>query len=120
MSAEALQEILQELNAHIEGLEQIAVVKGDGTLITHLRRDVEAPPVEDWAAELAGLADDVCRVLDRGANTEALVKGAERFLAFYRSRDADALLGIVGLSAVNFGLLNSGGRNAMRKIEGQL
>ncbi len=119
MKIETLQAILQELNTHVEGLEQVAIVKRDGTLITPFMPGEQAPHVEQMAAELAGLAEDVCQVLDRGASTEVIVKGADRFLAVYRSHKADALLGIVGPSSVNFGLLNSSGRSAIQKIESQ-
>lgn len=117
MQSEAVQDILQEINTHVEGLDQMAIVRPDGTPVVQLRPDGEALQIEDSATELAALAERVCGMLNRGPNTEALIKGQHRFLAFYRSHQADFLLAIVGASTVNFGLLNSSSRSALQKLE---
>jgi predicted regulator of Ras-like GTPase activity (Roadblock/LC7/MglB family) len=117
MQTEALREILHELQIQIDGLEQMTVVAGDGTVLADLASGAQTVALERVVAELVGLADDVCGAAARGPCTEAIVKGEQRFLAVYRSQQANAVLGIVGLASVNFGLLNSGGRHAMHKIE---
>lgn len=113
----SLQEILQDLNTHIEGLEQILIMQQDGTLLAQFNPKEQQSDVEGILAEFAGLTEDVCQVLERGANTEAIIKGQKRFLALYRCHKMNILLGIVGQATVNFGLLNSGARIAIQKIE---
>jgi predicted regulator of Ras-like GTPase activity (Roadblock/LC7/MglB family) len=116
-NTELLQKILEDLNSHIEGLEQIAIIQRDGTVLAQLPSAEKVQHTAGVFTEFAKLTDDVCQVLERGANTEAIMKGQNRFLALYRTTGTHTILGIVGQSSINFGLLNSGCRIAIEKIE---
>ena len=112
-----LQNILRDLNSHIDGLERIVIIKRDGTLLAQIDSMERSEKPEATLAKFARLADELCRILDRGSNTEAIVKGKKRFLALYRTHGANTMLGILGDASVNLGLLNSGCRSAIGKIE---
>lgn len=113
----ALHTILQDLQHHIEGLEQLVILQRDGTPLAQLSADTQAIAFEGFLTELAGLSEDVSQGLQQGVSTEAVIKGQKRFLALYREPRTNVLLGILGRSTVNFGLLNSGCRIAIQKIE---
>jgi predicted regulator of Ras-like GTPase activity (Roadblock/LC7/MglB family) len=119
LNPEAVQEILEHLRQRIEGLDHIVLIRHDGSLIAQLQplSEQALPEISPIITELVGLAEEVCLALERGANTEAILKGQERFLAFYRSKVVDLMLGVVGQAAMNFGLLNSGCRIALQKLE---
>ena len=112
-----LEEILQYLDSHIEGLEQIVIIQRDGTLLAQCSSGETDDNISEALATFADRADEVCREFERGANTEALIKGKHRFLALYCTRGATTLLGMIGKATVNLGLLNSGARKAIEKIE---
>ncbi len=114
---DVLQKILQDLNSHIDGLEQILIIQQNGTLLARLFPEEHSEKIEAILAEFAMVADEVCQELKRGGNTEAILKGRHRFLAVYRTRSMKTMLGIVGQASVNLGLLNSGSRSAIEKIE---
>ena len=112
-----LQNILQDLNTHIDGLEQMAIIRRDGTLLARFYSTEKGQSAKQIFAEFAALTDEVRQILDRGSNTEAIIKGQHRFLAIYRTHGTNTILGIVGQASVNLGLLNSGSRMAIEKIE---
>ncbi|MBD3308892.1 hypothetical protein GF339_20935 [candidate division KSB3 bacterium] len=115
-TTEQLQGILQELQVRIEGLEEIAVIQRDGTLLASFFASTHQQNTTVIATEFANLTDEICHALGQSTSAEAIMKGEKRFLAIYKTQDADIFLGILGSATVNFGLLNSGCRIAIQKI----
>lgn len=112
-----LQQVLQDLNGRIDGLEEISLIRQDGTVLAQLYQTEKSQDTTSLITELTKLTETVAQELERGQNTETTIKGKKRFLAFYKVEQTDAILGIVGQSDVNFGLLSSGCRNAIEKIK---
>jgi predicted regulator of Ras-like GTPase activity (Roadblock/LC7/MglB family) len=114
---ESIQEILQELHRRIDGLEAIAIIRQDGTVLAQLHSGLKHSNIEAIFTEFAALTREVCQALQQGAHTEAMIKTQNRFLALYSTKGANIVLGIIGQATINFGLLNSGCRIAIEKLE---
>ena len=111
-----LQQILEDVNTRIEGLEDLLVLQQDGTLIGERRMAENSADIRPIACEFSELTRRICETLGQGAGTEAIIRGKDRFLAMYKDPTADLFLAIIGTSAINFGLLNSGGRITIKRI----
>lgn len=109
--------ILEDLQTRIAGLEHIMVLRRDRTVLASITQKNSDFHTTAILSEFADLTDEMCDALEHGFATEAIVKGKKRFLAIYALHEADVLLGILGRSTVNFGLLNSGCRTAVEKIQ---
>lgn len=108
--------ILEDLQARIAGLEELVILRRDHTLIASVPFTEDDIRMTPMMTDFSDLMDELCDTLEHGIATEAMVKGSGRFLAMYKLHETDVLLGILGDSAVNFGLLNSGCRAAIEKI----
>lgn len=108
--------ILQDLQARIDDLEDLVVLRRDRTLLAAVHLTEKDLGATSMMTDFANLIDEMCDTLEHGIATESMVKGNERFLAIYKLHETDVLLGILGRSTVNFGLLNSGCRTAIEKI----
>ena len=111
-----LQEILEDLNAHVEGLEDLLVIQQDGTLLGERRMAENSAEIRPLVCEFSELMRSICHTMGESAGTEAIIRGKDRFLAIYKDPAAEVFLAIIGASAINFGLLNSGGRITIKKI----
>jgi len=111
-----LHHILEDLHSRIDGLEELVVLQQDGSLLAERRTAEDSAAIRTTAKAFAALASQIYESLGRGAATEAIIRGKERFLAIYGTPGEPTFLAIVGSSAVNFGLLNSGGRITIKKI----
>ncbi len=111
-----LQQILQDLQSRIEGLEELVVLQQDGSLLAERRTAEDSTAIRTTSKAFAALASQMYESLGRGSATEAIIRGKDRFLAIYGTPEDQTFLAIVGSSAVNFGLLNSGGRITIKKI----
>lgn len=114
---DVFQHILQDLHDRIEGLEELVIFQQDGTLLAELYTTEKANDITTIAKEFAEVSQGVCQTLERGVGAEAIIKGQKRFIAIYNTPTADIILTMVGKSTTNFGLVNSGGRIAIKKIQ---
>jgi predicted regulator of Ras-like GTPase activity (Roadblock/LC7/MglB family) len=112
--------ILQDLQARIEGLEDLVILHDDRTVLAAVHLTEKDLSATSLMTDFAKVIDEMCDTLEHGIATEAMVKGGDRFLALYKLHETDVLLGILGRSHVNLGLLNSGCRTAIEKIHKML
>ena len=113
-----LEQILQDLQTRVEGLEQIVILQQDGTLIAgNISARACTPEMITTMTAFAALIDETCQTLQGEHGSEALIRGQQRFLAMYKTHRADMFLAIIGQASVNFGLLNSGCRITIKKLE---
>ncbi|PID56389.1 hypothetical protein CSB45_11950 [candidate division KSB3 bacterium] len=115
---EVLHNILSKLKTYVDGVEYAVIILSDGTQLAELP-PLEMPGIAALLKDFGKIAQQLCQQLEIGSETESLIKGKKRFLAVYGS-SKHILLGVVGQSSVNLGLLNSGARKALEKIEAML
>ena len=118
-STALLQPILHTLIVHLDGLEESVCLHNDGTLVA--RGDAVSPRLQGLSGltEFLKLAQRVCHTLAYQDTQEAMIRGRKRFVAFYRVNE-HYILGVIGRSSMNTGLLRMACRSAVTKLQDAL
>lgn len=111
-----LKNVLEGIKTDLPDSESIAIVAADGTMFASTLTGTDATRVGAMISTIVGLSRRACQNLKRGEAQEALLKGAEGFIAIYPA-GTHANLGITAKPDANLGMLNLVGRESAEKIQ---
>ena len=101
---------------NLDGLEESVCLHNDGTLVAYGDVVSLRPQGLSGLTEFVNLAQRVCHTLAYQDTQEAMIRGRKRFVAFYRVNE-HYILGVIGRSTINTGLLSMACRSAVTKLQ---
>lgn len=111
---QALENILGILRQQVEGLEDVACLHRDGTVLVHMYVHDHPQQTIALLLEYSQMLEHLTQILDHSEALETFCQGEKRILALYHIK-AQWMLGIIGQTA-NLGLLQRACRQAVGKL----
>lgn len=111
---QTLESTLAALLQQVEGIEEVACVHQDGTILTHIHSSTHRTQTDDLLREYSQLLEHLTQLLEYSQTVETVCQGEKRTIALYRIH-AQWMLGVIGQTKSS-GLL----QRACRQTAGKL